>query len=347
VRKEQWESFKSAVRGTPEAGVPVALIMDSPWIPGYLGISHLDYYVDPEAWFQGNIRVIEEFPDIIVFPSWWVEYGMAIEPSAVGARISFRRQEPPSISSRLFRLEDVRRLAPVDPECDGLMAWTLARYRMQVPRILDAGFVIPIVTARGPLCTAAFLRGLTDFMMDLVETPELVHDFLDYTTDLTIAWLRAQAEAIGRTVEALFILDDIVGFLSPRHYQEFAEPCLKRITSAFPEKWIKIYHNDANISPFLEQLPHCGFDVLNLGKNLDIAEVDRRTGGRFCLMGNVNPLEIATFGSAEDVRKAGREVLGKARGTRLILSYGGGVSPGTPPENIRALAQAARDFRGC
>jgi uroporphyrinogen decarboxylase len=25
--------------------IPMALIVDSPWIPGYLGIKHMDYYL--------------------------------------------------------------------------------------------------------------------------------------------------------------------------------------------------------------------------------------------------------------------------------------------------------------
>ena len=46
--KEQWEIFKRAARREKMDKVPMALIVDSPWIPGYLGIKHLDYYLDPE-----------------------------------------------------------------------------------------------------------------------------------------------------------------------------------------------------------------------------------------------------------------------------------------------------------
>jgi uroporphyrinogen decarboxylase len=76
----------------------VALIIDSPWISGYLGVSHLEYYLDPELWFQANLRTLREFPEIIFFRSWWVEYGMAIEPSAHGNRIHFRADQPPTRS---------------------------------------------------------------------------------------------------------------------------------------------------------------------------------------------------------------------------------------------------------
>jgi uroporphyrinogen-III decarboxylase len=45
------------------------------------------------------------------------------------------------------------------------------------------------------------------------------------------------------------------------------------------------------------------------------------------------------------VEQAARQVIERASGGRLILSFGGGLSPGTPKENILALVQAARAAR--
>ena len=98
MRPEQWRNFKSAAKRQYAGRPPVALIVDSPWIPGYLGIPHLRYYTDPNLWFESNLRIMEEFPDVIFVPSWWIEYGMAIEPGALGSRISFHPDQPPSQS---------------------------------------------------------------------------------------------------------------------------------------------------------------------------------------------------------------------------------------------------------
>ena len=59
-------------------------------------------------------------------------------------------------------------------------------------------------------------------------------------------------------------------------------------------------------------------------------------------MGNVAPLGIGVRGTPEDVRRAAAAVLRKAGGLGMILSLGGGVSPGMPRENILALVEAAR-----
>ena len=102
---------------------------------------------------------------------------------------------------------------------------------------------------------------------------------------------------MGDTVESIFILDDIVGFINEEHYMEFAHPYLKRICDAFPKDWVKVYHNDAEVDACLDHLPDAGFNVLNWGKQKHITEVKRRVGDRMCLMGNVNPLEIAVRGT--------------------------------------------------
>ena len=104
---EQWEIFKRAARLEKMDKIPMALIIDSPWIPGYLGIKHMDYYLDPELWFQSNLKIMQEFPDIIFVPSWWMEYGMAAEPSVLGAKIKFWQDNTPSEYHTLYRLEDI------------------------------------------------------------------------------------------------------------------------------------------------------------------------------------------------------------------------------------------------
>jgi uroporphyrinogen-III decarboxylase len=342
MRPEQWQSFKNAAKRAPGAATPVALIVDSPWIPGYLGLSHMSYYLDPEAWFQANFRLAREFSEVILFPSWWVEYGMATETSAYGNRIHFWPDQPPGQSPVLTRIEDASSLPAINPETDGLMAFALERYRMHKARILDAGYTIPVVAARGPLCLAAYLRGISEFMLDLADNPAAVHTLLEHTTGTVIGWLKAQAEAIGDTVEGILVLDDIVGFLPARAYREFAHPYLKRICDAFPSGWVKVYHNDANVRPFLGELSETGFDVLNWSHKVDVLEAMAKTGGRLCLMGNVPPLEIGVRGTPEMVRECARDILARAQDQGLILSVGGGVSPGMPRENILALCEARK-----
>jgi uroporphyrinogen decarboxylase len=304
----------------------------------------MDYYLDPELWFQSNLKIHREFEDIIFVPSWWMEYGMAAEPSALGAKIKFWKDNTPSEYHTLYHIEDIEKFPEYEVENDAFMGLTLHRIRSQRQRILDTGEILPLITSRGPLCTAGFVRSTTDFMIDIVEKPEWAHRLIDLCTRLIIDWLKAQHKAMGDTVEGIFILDDIVGFINEEHYKEFAHPYLKRICDAFPKDWVKIYHNDAEIDACLDHIPDCGFNVLNWGKKTDMAEVKARVGDRMCLMGNVNPLEIGVRGTPEEVREATLEVLEKSGGEGVILSVGGGTSPGMPRENIIAMREALEEF---
>ena len=63
-----------------------------------------------------------------------------------------------------------------------------------------------------------------------------------------------------------------------------------------------------------------------------------------CLMGNVNPLEVGVRGTPEEVFDATLEVLEKSGGEGIILSVGGGTSPGMPKENIVAMQKALDEF---
>jgi MtaA/CmuA family methyltransferase len=344
MKPEQWDIFKKAARLEKVEQIPLALIIDSPWIPGHLNISHMDYFLNPELWFQSNLKIHEEFPDITFVPSWWIEYGMAAEPSALGAKIKFWPNNTPSEVENLHNLDDLDKISKYEVESDGFMALTLHRMRMQKQRIQDLGQVMPIVTARGPLCTAGFVRGTTNLMMDLIMDPERAHQLIDLCTNLVIDWLKAQAKTLGDGIEGIFILDDIVGFVGEDDYKSFAHPYLKKICDAFPKDWVKIYHNDANVDACLPHLPDTGFNVLNWGKQTDISVVKETVGDRMCLMGNVNPLEIGVQGTTDEVYHATMEVLEKSRGKGIILSLGGGVSPGMPGDNIRAMKKALDDF---
>jgi len=61
-------------------------------------------------------------------------------------------------------------------------------------------------------------------------------------------------------------------------------------------------------------------------------------------MGNVDPLDIGVRGTPQQMEQACGQVLEASGGKGLILSLGGGTSPGMPGENIRAMITALDAF---
>jgi uroporphyrinogen decarboxylase len=147
-----------------------------------------------------------------------------------------------------------------------------------------------------------------------------------------------------REPEGILLLDDIVGMVSKRDYESLVHPHLRRIFDEF-EGLIRVFHNDTPCPHLLESMAEANFDVFNFSHETDIAEVKARMGHRVALMGNVPPLEMGVRGTPAEVEQWARECLTKgAPGGGMILSFGGGVSPGTLAENIDALLLAAREY---
>jgi len=338
-----WDDFKAAADLRKPSRVPVALIVDSPWLPGWAGIDTRDYFLYPEKWLQIQKNLLDRFPGVVWIPGYWVEFGMAAEPSAFGAKIRFYADQPPAIEPLLADLEFWSMAKPVNPLEDGLMPLVLRLYQDMDGRLSAEGTPIRMVAARGPLAVASWLVGISPLMEGLVVEPELTGKLLDTVTTSLISWLHAQLDCLSQP-EGILLLDDLVGMVSPRTYKSQVEPHLQRIFSAF-EGLIRIYHNDTPCPRLLEPLAEAGFDVFNFSHETDIIMVKEKMGQRVALMGNVAPLDLGVRGSPEEVYAAAMGCLKKAApGGGLILSFGGGVSPGTKPENIDALLQAARDY---
>lgn len=341
---DSWKDFKEAARLRAPGKVPVALIVDSPWLPGYAGIDTRDYFLLPEKWLEVNLGLLERFPGTVWIPGFWVEYGMAAEPSAFGARVHVYGDRPPSIEPLVTDLAFWADAKPANPGEDGLMPLVLRLYELMEERLQAEGLGIRMVASRGPMTVASWLMGTTALMMGVVTDPGLVSRILETLTTTIIRWLHAQLDTLHEP-EGILLLDDLVGLVSRRHYTELIHPHLGRIFDEF-DGLVRVYHNDTPCPHLLDELAKANFDVFNFSHEMDIGEVKARMGHRVAMMGNVPPLDLGVRGTPDQVAKWAHACLEKAApGGGMILSFGGGVSPGTVPENIDALLRAARKWK--
>jgi len=58
---------------------------------------HAGYFLQPDEWLRINLSLLKRFPEVAWILGFWVEYGMAAEPSAFGTRIVWHHNQPPSI----------------------------------------------------------------------------------------------------------------------------------------------------------------------------------------------------------------------------------------------------------
>lgn len=336
---DPWQQFKAAATGHATDQVPVALIVDSPWIPSYAGLDTLDYFLLPDVWLRENLALLKRFPDVAWIPGFWVEWGMAAEPSAFGAKIVWHHDRPPSIAPVRGGLAALDGVTVADPQEDGVMPLALRLYEHASQRLGAEGLKIRMVAARGPLAVAGWMLGVSELMVLLKTERDATARLLDVLTGSIIAWLRAQADAVGG-VEGILLLDDIPGMLSPKLFDSMAAPYLARIFEAF-DGLVRVYHNDTPCMHLVKRMGELPFEAWNFSHEMDIAEVQAGLPGK-ALMGNVPPLQVLAQGTPDQVTAAAKTCLEKTGRRGLILSAGGGVSGGTPAENIDALVRAAR-----
>jgi uroporphyrinogen decarboxylase len=339
VLPEQWRDFLTAARGGKPERVPVALIVDSPWMPGFAGVHTLDFFLDTRLWLDTHLALQARFPDVVFLPGFWVEYGMANEPSAFGARVVWHPDSPPSLRPLDVPPADWPRLPRPDPETDGLMPLVLRRIERLEKGRLPPPHRIRFAAARGPLAVAAHVLGTTTLLEATAAEPEATAAALEIFTDTVIAFLRAQLARL-RDPLGILLLDDIPGMLSPRGFDRLALPFLQRVLDAFPGL-LRIYHNDTPCAHLLSRIGQLHCEVWNFSHEMDVAAV-RAALPRMALLGNVAPLATLVRGTPEQVYREARACVEKAApGGGFILSAGGGVSPGTPAENLDALVRAA------
>ena len=349
MTNQQWEIMKKAARCEKLDNIPVGMIVDSPWTPGYCGVSTIDYYTDMGIWLKCQEKIKADFPEVIYAPDYWVEFGMAAESVAFGCRANFYDYQPATIQHLIDDVDDVENLVLPDPnpESDGLMPLAINYYKRVEKALKGTPEGIKMVAARGPLNIASFLLSVPEFCMAIKLYPDETHEILKKTTKLVIKWLKAQMNALGDSnIEGILVLDDICGFLSEEDYLEFAHPYLKEIFSSFDVP-VKMFHNDnfGNNYITFPYIADLGINMFNFSFSADIVKARECLGDKVCIFGNVPPRDILTYGTPQDIIKVTKETLDKYGSKEgIIISAGGGASPGMSKDNFRAFIDAVSEW---
>jgi uroporphyrinogen decarboxylase len=338
---EQWEKLLSVINGERIEPTPVGFIIDSPWLAGWAGVSMMDYFASEQMWFEANLKAVRQFPDVMFLPGFWAEFGMCTEPSAFGCKCRWGENEFPFAEKVISDMKAVHSLRVPDPRTDGLPSFVLKRLQHYQEKIEQAGHAIKFAVSRGPLNVASFVADSTEFLTAIRTNPDEAHALLGIVTDFTVDWLKLQAETF-RSIDGILILDDIVGFLGEDDFKAMAMPYLSRIFQSLDVS-VRFFHNDAAglvCAPYLSQI---GVNLFNFSYQHSLGEMKKLTKNAVTLLGNIPTRDVLAAGTPDDVR---REVMAALNSvpdkSRLILSCGGGMPPGTPTENIEALLSAVK-----
>jgi uroporphyrinogen decarboxylase len=329
----------AALTGKPYDRIPVNLLI-SDHAARVIGVTVKDYNHDAPTLARGQITA-------------WRKYGMDMIntgpglvgiPEAIGSGIAFPDGSPYVAELAVKDKIDLDRLKVPDPHRDGRLLLFLEAAQIVIKEVGDQ---VPVsMTTSGPFTTATNIRGTENFMRDLRRDPEFAHRILRLATDSVIAFASAAA---GMGVRIGLADPTSSGtMISPGLFREFAFPYLKEVVTAI----VRVagappsLHICGNTRKIWREMADSGVSVLSLDDAVDIGEAKAEVGGRVALLGNIRPAATMYLGNPEDVRANARECLAKAWDTPkgYILGLGCGLPIDTPPENILALVESAREY---
>ncbi|MEM1539506.1 MAG: uroporphyrinogen decarboxylase family protein [Candidatus Bathyarchaeia archaeon] len=186
-----------------------------------------------------------------------------------------------------------------------------------------------------------FLRTIPGILLDIRRIPDKVKQACDVL-------LRSTLERIStyKNVKFVFMPLHLNEYLSPKLYDEFYWPHLKRIIVESHNRGMKCLvafegRHDAHLEKLLE-LPK-GWGI-GLFEKTDIRKAKKLLEGHTCVMGGIPPTLLlnATSQQIEEyIKKLLEETM---PGGGLILASTTAIPAETPPENIKAVIKAVEKY---
>ena len=337
---KQWGDLLKIISGEIVTPRPIGFIIDCPWLPNWYGVKILDYFTNDAVWLDANLKALRDFPDIMFLPGFWSEFGMCTEPSAFGARCTFPSDEFPFAHRVLRSIDEVDDLQVPNPKTDGLLPFVLNRLKLAQPKIEAAGHKIRFAVARGPLNIASYLMGSTEFLTAMMMEPEKVQTLLKIITTFLKDWLDLQRQTFP-SIDGIFMLDDIIGFLGEEEFLTFGLPCFKELYTS--DVSVRFLHNDAPCRVSAPFLPDMNVNLFNMGFDITLSELRQLTQGKVALLGNIPPRDVLASGDSAKITTAASELIGSLPNQKnIIFSCGGGMPPGVSSAAMQTFIDGVR-----
>ena len=204
----------------------------------------------------------------------------------------------------------------------------------------------------GELFEAAWrLRGLENFLLDMIERP----DWADFLLNRLAGLARRNAEALAAAGVDVLALDDDIGmpgtmFISPALWRRFFKPRMAQIIGAArvikPDLRV-LYHSDGHIGPIVGDLIEIGVNALNplQPEHMDALQIRQIYGPRLALWGTVGYQTTFTYGTPQEIRLEVKQRVAALGRAGLVLCPAYDVdTPDIPWENVEAFLEAVRTY---
>jgi uroporphyrinogen decarboxylase len=307
----------------------------------YSGLPYDEVLQSGEKMADAQIRLWERLGHDMLL----VENGTTAVAGALGCVISYAKKGPPRIIKPILEddLNDFKKLKMIDPYQDGSLPELLKATRLLREYFGDKVCIMGRAD-QGPFSLAVALRGIENFMMDLMdqEKYETIHQLIEFCTEVYLKFAEAQIKSGAHCTS---MGDGFAGpsIVSPDIYEKFAFPYQKKVGDFMKAKgYISSNHYCGNSTKIVPRLVETGIRILEIDDKTDLKVATEYAKGKTCILGNVSTT-VLHLGTPEDVRKLACEAIEIAgKNSGFILGPGCALAGEVPMENIEALIGAAR-----
>lgn len=201
-----------------------------------------------------------------------------------------------------------------------------------------------------------FLRGWSDFLMDLAGNPALAEAIMDRLVQAHIQAFDRYAETVYQHVDIIEVCDDMgmqnTTWVSPQTYRKLIKPYHRRLYEHIKTKTGLpiLMHSDGSIASLIPDFLEIGVDILNpvqyTAGNMNLADLKRDFGADCCFWGGgIDTQDILPFGSPEQVADEVKRCIDTlAPGGGFVFAFVHNITEGTPLENILAALRTAQSY---
>jgi len=344
--------------------VPVGFCLVPRYFAPLFGLPYGEFFRDAETQYYWQLQFakyrIERIPEdmfctgpaISVAPY----FDNVLDADSLGAEVIWPENETLRARPTIHTVGDMERFEIPPPDaglwgrmvdwCEQMRGFA-AQTRLRFGAVEGSIHVgAPGISGLSPHMLAVDLVG-ADFYWWQIEHPQACHRFLEKITD---ALLRAQehfARIWPRPRGGMGLAEDSAQVMSLHSFREFCVPYDTRLyeTLGAPQgdRAMHMCGKCEHLHPALVDDLRIT-DFVLFGYVVPPAVAARNLGGRMRLWGNLNPM-LMLDGTPAQVRESALACLAElAPCGGLLLGDGANVCPGTPPENLAAITEAAEAY---
>jgi uroporphyrinogen decarboxylase len=240
------------------------------------------------------------------------------------------------------------------PWPDGGDRRLFAHLRAEAVAHRQAGYAVVLKSlCAGLLEMALRIRGMEEFLMDLVESPAAAERLLDKVLEVKLRYWNAALGDLGEVVDVVAEGDDYgtqaSQLVSPATFRRVFKPRLAELVGAMkkaaPEAFV-FFHSCGSVRGILPDLIEIGVDALNpvqiTAAGMEPVVLKRDFGRDICLWGGgIDTQDVLPHATPDAVRAAvRRSVEALAPGGGFVFCTIHNIQADVPPENVVAMWEA-------